>query len=215
MTNFDLNDIVIEPKSGVVRRIVVLLHGYGADNALFKDIGEFFAENISDAVIHIPNGLEECESGVGGRQWFPLEGGVNYWQSEMSKASIRFNIYLDNLLVKYQLKDEDLILSGFSQGAMMSLQCGLERHVKAIIGFSGTLVDSSVLDKITSVPNVLLIHGDADAVLPVASVYEAADAFKNRDFSVKLAIIPRLEHYIDVRALDAAKAFIKELGLDN
>lgn len=212
MTNFNLDDIVITPGNMPPKKLVILMHGYGTDNTSFKNIGEFFAEIVDGAVVHIPNGFEPCESGSGGRQWFSLEGwGVTDWRPRLKGASTKANIYIDGLLVKYGLTDKDVILVGFSQGTMMALQCGLIKGVGAIVGFSGTLVDSSILHDLQKIPNVLLVHGDADTVLPVASVYEAVDAFKANGFDVKLSVIPRLEHHIDSRALACAKSFISSL----
>lgn len=208
--NIDLDDIVVGPLNGEAKKILIFLHGYGANNSLFSTLAEDLSLILPDAVIHVPNGFEECFAGSGGRQWFDLSGwGVAEWKAPCAGAVDKLNIYMDNLFVKYKLQEKDVILAGFSQGAMLSLQCGLERGVGAIVSFAGTLIDSSVLDRKDSVPKVLLVHGDVDAVVPVPAAYEIKDLFKAHGFDLTLKIIPRLEHYIDTRALDEAKAFLK------
>lgn len=213
MSNFDLNEIIINPKSNQISKILVFLHGYGADNENVREVGQYFADNIRDLLVCIPNGFYECESGAGGGQWFSLEGwGVNSWKERIKDGVIRINIYLDDLLVKYSIPEENLILSGFSQGGMLALQAGLSRKVSSIIAFSSTLVDDSVLNNKISIPKVLLVNGSADTVIPINYLYETIDSFKhyNLEDSLKAEIINNGEHFISLKSLEKAINFLNE-----
>ena len=59
--------------------------------------------------------------------------------------------------------------SGFSQGTMMSLHVGLRRAIKpaAIVGYSGMLGGANRRTLDADAPPVLLVHGDADPMIPV------------------------------------------------
>lgn len=208
MTNFDLDDVVLGEKSP--KKLIVFFHGYGGDAPSFEPLGRMFINAIPNVAVRIPNGFEDIELGGSGRQWFSLEGwGGDAWRGRLIAIAPKINIYLDNLLLHYKLTNDDLILSGFSQGAMIALHCGIERDVQAVLSFSGALVYGGILGNKTKIPQVLLIHGDADAVISVAAAYEAFDAFKARGFVANLSIIPRLEHVIDNRSASVGVEFLR------
>lgn len=211
MNNFDLDEIVINPKSNKISKILIFLHGYGADNENIREVGQYFSDNINDLLVCMPNGFYECESGAGGRQWFSLEGWSISWKEKIKEGVVRFNIYLDNLLVKYSMSEENLILSGFSQGGMLALQVGLNRQVSSIIAFSSTLVDDSVLNNKNTTPKVLLVNGSADTVVPISYLYETEDSFKryNLEANLKTEIIKNGEHFISLKSLEKAVDFVK------
>lgn len=62
----------VPPKSGVVRKMVVFLHGYGADGADLLSLSEPLAPHLPDTVFIAPNAPEPCSGKPFGRQWFPI-----------------------------------------------------------------------------------------------------------------------------------------------
>ena len=80
---------------------------------------------------------------------------------------------LDQLQARFSIANEDLILGGFSQGAMVSLDVALHRDTppSALILMSGTLIAESEwaprMPKLKGTPTVMS-HGRNDALLPFA-----------------------------------------------
>src|SRR4051794_20413449 len=62
----------LDPLSGPPRRLVVFLHGYGADGNDLIDIGRQWQEDMPDAAFMSPHAPEPCAGAPYGRQWFPL-----------------------------------------------------------------------------------------------------------------------------------------------
>src|SRR5262245_17434112 len=62
----------IGPPSGPARRLVVFLHGYGADGNDLIDIGRQWQKALPDAAFVAPHAPEPCAGAPYGRQWFPL-----------------------------------------------------------------------------------------------------------------------------------------------
>ena len=62
------------------------------------------------------------------------------------KASVGLLDLIENEAKKLNLTFKDVILIGFSQGAMMSMQCLLINHEQlgAIIGYSGALREENI-----------------------------------------------------------------------
>ena len=76
------------------------------------------------------------------------------------------------------LPRDRLVLVGFSQGTMMALHVGLRRAVApaGIVGYSGLLAGPEHLGEITARPPILLVHGEADDLIPVDSAASGARA---------------------------------------
>jgi phospholipase/carboxylesterase len=94
---------------------------------------------------------------------------------------------------------------------MMALLVGLRRPRAAagIIGYSGRLVgDVSLAEEIRSRPPVLLVHGDADPVVPPQSLPQAVKVLAAVGVPVESALRPGLGHGIDEEGLRLGREFL-------
>ena len=79
-----------------------------------------------------------------------------------------------------------------------------------IVGFSGRLLDDGgFAAAVRARPPVLLVHGTADSLVPIAALDEAAAALKTAGFAVEAHKRPGLEHSIDQEGLTLAAAFLQ------
>jgi phospholipase/carboxylesterase len=62
----------LEPRSGPARRLVVFLHGYGADGNDLIELGRAWQPLLPDAAFVSPHAPEPCGQAPVGRQWFEL-----------------------------------------------------------------------------------------------------------------------------------------------
>jgi phospholipase/carboxylesterase len=94
---------------------------------------------------------------------------------------------------------------------MMALHVGPRRAqaLAGIVGFSGMLADPDELTvEVVTRPPVLLIHGDADEVLPVASLPRAKEGLEAAGLDVVTHVSPRLGHSIDEMGLRLGATFL-------
>ena len=111
------------------------------------------------------------------------------------------------------LTSENIVLGGFSQGCMISLQTGIKRKdkINCIIGYSGRIISVSHLEKnILARPSILLMHGDNDKVVPVESLLESIDFFNRNNYSIKSKIFKNCEHRIPTEGSSLGLEFIKK-----
>ncbi|MDR0677472.1 MAG: hypothetical protein LBF57_02240 [Holosporaceae bacterium] len=204
-----MDEIIIKNNDIDVTRIIFLFHGYGANKNDLVPIGEAFLKAIPDAEIHLPNGIESCE-GAGGYQWFPLEGyDTAVWNRAFQRNLPRIKSYIDDVIADKQLLYGNIIVSGFSQGAMLSLSLGLELGTEAVIAFSGLLFSlGSVVQQNTK---ILLTHGAKDEVISINEMFSAEKNLKERKISVETAVSEHLSHAIDDHLLLKAVDFLKKL----
>ena len=200
--------------------LVILLHGYGANGENLIELANEFQPIIQDAYFIAPNAIEPWEGGFpNSYQWFSLYAGVERKALDVLAPKIKnanqiLLKFIENQLQRFNLSYENLILVGFSQGSMMAIYQGLimPKKIAGIISFSGKVVEPvSVGDKIISKPNICLIHGTHDAVLPFANFDEAQKILKQHQVPFEAHAIANLDHTIDIRAVRIAQNFIKKI----
>ena len=210
---FDLDGPSEPPLSGGrPKRLVVLLHGYGADGNDLISLAPHWAPQMPDAEFISPHAPFPCEMGGFGRQWFGFEGrtAAAILGGVRMAASV-LDGFLTDLLSSRGLAERDLALIGFSQGAMMSLFVALRREnpVAAVVGYSGRLIGAEELaGEIRARPPVLLVHGNADQVVPYAEHARAERALTAADVPVTVETRPGLAHGIDERGLVLGGRFL-------
>ena len=126
-------------------------------------------------------------------------------------TNISFSENLDS--GKNNLKSNQITIGGFSQGCMISLQTGIKRKdkINSIIGYSGRIIDTDHLSKnIISRPNIILMHGDIDQVVPIEGFLEAKDFFIKNDYKIESKIFKNCEHRIPTEGSSLGLHFIKK-----
>ncbi|MGV3633807.1 MAG: alpha/beta hydrolase [Pseudorhodoplanes sp.] len=218
-----LSGPILEPTSGKAKRLVVFLHGYGADGNDLIDIGRAWQPLLPDTAFVSPHAPEPCGQAPVGRQWFGLtfRDPDERWRG-VNQAAPALQAFLDAELQRRQLPPSALALVGFSQGTMMSLHAGLRRPVPpaAIVGYSGMFImpndgpPETVEGEITSRPPVLLIHGDRDELIPVQALFHASSSLSALDVPAEWHISHGIGHGIDQEGLRHGGEFLaRRFGL--
>ncbi|MFU8776931.1 MAG: alpha/beta hydrolase [Roseovarius sp.] len=210
------------PQSGEIRSAVVFLHGYGANGADLLGLADPLAEHLPDTLFVAPDAPESIPGMPFGLQWFPIPwiDGSSEEESHrgLMAATADLNAFLDALMVDEDLLPEQVVLFGFSQGTMMALHVAPRREdaLAGVVAFSGRLLSPEALeDEVQSRPPVLLVHGDADEVVPVQSLPQAAEALQGAGWQdVYAHIMKGTGHGIAPDGLSVALAFMRDkLGL--
>ncbi|MFS4579815.1 alpha/beta hydrolase [Phaeobacter sp. C3_T13_0] len=210
------------PLSGQTRSVVVFLHGYGANGADLLGLADPLGEHLPDTLFVAPDAPERCAGTPFGLQWFPIpwiDGSSEEESMRGMTASVEdLNAFLDALMVDEDVLPEQVVLFGFSQGTMMSLHVAPRREdaISGVVAFSGRLLSPETLkDEVVSKMPILLVHGDADDVVPPQSLPEAADALGEAGFQDVFAhIMKGTGHGIAPDGLSVALAFMRDkLGL--
>lgn len=203
------------PRDGTADRLVILLHGLGADGRDLIGLAPALEGVCPTARFLAPDAPQPCDMAPMGYQWFSLQSPT----SESLRAGVRqsapiLDAFIDAERDAMGIADDKILLIGFSQGTMMSLHVGPRRArpLAGIIGFSGALVgEGDLLSEGRSKPPVLLVHGDADPVVDVTATRAAAESFKAYGADIEMVIRPGLGHGIDPHGVEAAKTFIRRV----
>ena len=173
------------PKNQKIEKALVMLHGFGADGNDLISMAPFMEQHLSNTVFYAPNAPEQMEN-TAGFKWFDIEIDAStavfthsdYIERLMQRAKesiILVNDFIKYICLKHNLKREQIVLMGFSQGGLIALITGLlySPPLAGLIGCSAVPVminNALPLEKIKVKPSVLLTHGTDDDVVPFMAI---------------------------------------------
>ena len=212
---FCLNTTIIKPEENErIENAIILLHGYGGDGKDISMLTMNWKRFLKNTIFLCPDAHEVCKINPNGFQWFDLNTeDQKYILIESKKAENKLKQYIDEIKLKYNLKNHQICLSGFSQGCMMSINVGLTSNesFNCIVGFSGKIIDKDDLSsRIKTKTNVFMIHGDLDSIVPPNNLLESKDFLIRHKINVETLMIKNCDHHIPIEASSAALNFIKK-----
>jgi len=223
----ELNGPRLDPQVGPAKRLVVFLHGYGADGNDLIELGRQWRKLLPDAAFVSPHAPERCSGAPMGRQWFALNaaalspddprGEEERWRGVVA-ARPALDAFLDAELARFGLDDSRLALVGFSQGSMLALHVGLRRRraPAAIVAYSGLLIGPDKLAEATArnmkgaPPPILLLHGDQDPLIPLEAMLAASDDLARAEIPNQWHLSFGTGHGIDAGGLRHGGLFLAQ-----
>jgi phospholipase/carboxylesterase len=150
--------------------LVIVMHGRGADASDLSELAPVL-DGPGGYRFVFPNGPQAWDTGTGmtiGYKWFdnwPPEG------NSLRESRSRVLPFINELVRRYPTPKGKIIISGFSQGALMALDAGYRtaEEIAGIVSLSGGLDEKDLPDFASrrALP-VLIVHGTNDAVVSVS-----------------------------------------------
>ncbi len=202
------------PKDGrKAEQLIVLCHGIGADGYDLIDLASYWSAALPGACFAAPNAPEPYPLAPHGRQWFDIaDRSPATLTAGVRRAREKLDLFIDSELARLALPASEYALMGFSQGAMTALFAGLRRAPgpRAVLAYSGALIapETLALERRNSAP-VLLVHGEADEVLPAFLSRDAERALTAEGMAVEAHFRPGLGHGIDDAGLSLGALFLQ------
>ena len=212
---YTLNTIILEPISKKKpKTAVILCHGYGGDGKDISILAGYWRTFLPETIFICPDAPERCSASPTGFQWFDLlDQSSEQILSKSLVAEDKLNQLIDEVKKKNDLKADQIIIGGFSQGCMLTLQTGIKRKdkINSIIGYSGKIIDTAHLSKnIISKPNIILMHGELDQVVTIDAFLEAKEFFNKNNYIIETKIFKDCEHRIPTEGSSLGLQFIKK-----
>ena len=199
---------------GRARAAVVLLHGLGADGEDLIGLADSWAGVLPECRFLSPHAPERCDMAPMGRQWFSIrDRSEAALRAGVERAAPALDAFIDGALAADRLGDDRLVLVGFSQGTMMALHVALRRGraPAGVLGYSGRLIGAARLaDEAVARPPAMLIHGDADDMVPIAALHEAVAALGAAGVSTQWHVSSGVGHGIAPDGLAIGARFLRD-----
>ena len=210
---FCLDSTIVKPANKQeIKNAIILLHGYGGDGKDISMLSLNWKRHLPNTIFICPNGHEKCPINPSGYQWFDLtKDDPKYIIQETIKAERVLNKFIDEVKNEFNLENNRICLSGFSQGCMMSINIGItsKEEFNCIVGFSGKIIDQEDLkSRKKNSTNTLLIHGDSDQVVSPNFMLEAKDFFIRNNVDIETHLIKNCDHHIPIEASSIALNYI-------
>jgi len=193
--------------------LVVFLHGVGASGADLAPLAEPLSAFLPSAAFAAPDAPARFDGGGPGRQWFSVAGvGADNRQQRVEQAREGFDRVVSAALAErgFAGRLDRVALFGFSQGAIMALDAVASGRwpVAAVVAAAGRLPGAADPLPAAAATPALLLHGEADAVVPAEESRRAATRLKAAGFMVETRFFARLGHSISGEGVEAAGAFL-------
>jgi len=192
--------------------LVVLLHGIGADAFDLIPLAKYWALTLKKTKFYSLHAPYPCRLTSFGKQWFDLEDrDQTRILKEIELVKPMIITFLKKKLKDYNLQYKDLILVGFSQGTMVALNLTLtmKEEVRGVLGYSGgVILTKSGKIEIISKPNICLVHGKNDEVVPKKMMETTKIILKDNNIDVDTHLIENLGHSIDQNGLEIGQNFL-------
>ncbi len=203
------------------KNIVFILHGYGSNKENMIPIAHEL--NVSDDILFcVVDAPYDYSMGGGGKMWFEIfnmRTGGRLPAKDVKRGVDECYSVLQSFLLErlenYKLTWEDAIMSGFSQGCMLSLHVavmeGMAGHkIKGVLGYSGRLMFlPSEIKAITS--NIALAHGNVDDVVEYEHLADAKERLAKVGVEAKTLTCNNLDHAINLEGIEFGRRFLENL----
>jgi phospholipase/carboxylesterase len=200
---------------GKPNSIVILLHGVAANGRDLLFLAHAWRELLPDTEFIAPDAPFACDYAPAGRQWFSLQDRTpEKLLAGLQDAATILDRFFDEVLASRRLADSRLALAGFSQGAATAIYAGLHRRkpLAGVAAFSGALPWTAQLQReIASRSPILLVHGEADTVVPFPSMDRTRATLEALGVPVQAVARPGLGHAIDDVGIALAAEFFQNV----
>lgn len=197
-----LEAIAVAPTTGTkAAGLVVVLHGWGANAEDLASLVPLL--NLTEYQFLFPNAPFPHPYTSVGKMWYDLS---NQEYKGVNESRQILTDWLLSLETKTNVPLSKTVLSGFSQGAAMTLDVGLGLPLAGLIALSGYMHPlSQPLEG--NLPPVLIVHGKQDPVVPLKAAQYARDnlialgaAVQYREFDmgheIRPEVLPLIQQFV-------------------
>lgn len=197
-----------------IKRIILFLHGYGADGEDLLDIGRHWQDSLPDTLFIAPNAPYSHPQIPNGFMWFDFKDVNNITpydiKNGLNKTRPIIQDYLQTLSQKHGVSLSQIIPVGFSQGAMIALDLlACEPEIKAIIDYAGIYYPMYNFIENAASKRALLVHGADDTIVPYHHMPDAQKALTALGIHVTPITCVELGHSINAVGIAAGETFLK------
>jgi phospholipase/carboxylesterase len=191
--------------------LVIVLHGRGADANDLADIAPYLDRQDTGSGYRFvfPNAPRPFEPYPGTTFGFTWFDGLPPEQKSLEYARNLLLEFIDEVVARYPTPAGKIVLSGFSQGGMMSLDAGFRTKQKlaGIVVMSGALYEGDLPPLRKDIP-VLIVHGTLDEMINVNMARRARRVLEQHGIEPEYHEFP-MGHQVTPESLAVVAEFVQ------
>jgi phospholipase/carboxylesterase len=201
-----LKFISVQPTNGgMPRGVIVCLHGSGAKSQSLASLAG--KVNLPDYLFLFPDAPFPDPSVSGGKLWYDLKSPNHKGLAESRQRLTHWLKWLPSIT---GIPLESTILSGFSQGAAMTLDVGLTLPLAGLVSLSGYLPSSPKLPVKRAWPPVLMVQGTQDKIVTLDEAHSARDKLEALGVKVRYKELD-MGHELNPQELELMRDFVMDI----
>lgn len=206
-----LQVITIPAQPSPAEYAIVVLHGWGGTA---EDAAQFTGMlKLSRTIRLMPKGLFQHPYNPAAQMWYDIPNIERFDfkvdlsdRSDLQRSRQVLRDWITSLPEQTGIPLNRTILGGFSQGGAMTIEVGLELPLAGLMSMSGYA--HRPIPAMTNAPKLLMTHGTADNVVPIAASRATKDALINAGVEVESYEFPGMGHEISWPVIERMQAFI-------
>ncbi len=185
--------------------LVIVLHGRGADANDLAELAPYLDGGYRFVFPNAPKPFVPMPGYSFGFTWF------DGWPADHASLLASRNLllqFLPEITARYPTPAGKVVLSGFSQGGLMSIDVGFRTEVElaGIVVMSGALYEQD-LPPFRRLP-VLIEHGSEDDVIPILAAQRARSVLEENDVEVEYHEF-FMGHQVSAESMSVVAAFLR------
>lgn len=164
------------PAHGRPEQLLLLFHGWAQDAAALAPLADALRREFPQAAVLVPESPTPADGGRKGRMWYSIEGLADdrsLWPARVAEQLDVLAPWVRAQQQRLGVSQAATCLGGFSQGALLSLEL-VARHdgiAGRVLSFGGRWC--MLPPAAPQLTTLHFLHGQDDAVFPVAEVQRA------------------------------------------
>lgn len=188
--------IVLQHPSGGARQLFLLFHGVGSEPASLEAMGRLLGEAFPQAFVVSVQAPQACDSGRG-FQWFSVAGVAE--ENRPGRVDEAMPAFLETIAYwqgRCGVGAPATALVGFSQGAIMALECTKSVPARAgrVVALGGRF--ASLPTQAAPEVTIHLFHGKEDPVIAYGLAIEGAERLLALGMDVTADVLPFVRHEV-------------------
>ncbi len=212
--------------------LVFFLHGYNGNLQDHQYAIDWLRTTINNAFIIAPEAPQQCDKNPDKKQWFgmlkydperrrsmpetstdEIFAIYNKAKEDIDRCAANINDFISQIQHKFNIPDSRTYLTGFSQGAMLTIYAALTRSnaLAGAFSLSGLVAGSELLaDKITAHPPLYLLHGENDLKVQYKTLPNSISWLVHHGIDVQSKSFADLAHKINQEEINYIAKIINQ-----
>lgn len=202
-------------------KAILMMHGLGGNARSVSWLTKKLEKDFPDMAFFYPTAPDKASNG--GFQWFEIPTLGEALSEEkiydiiMQTALLnvgKLHDLIEHIHQKTQIEYDNIYIAGFSQGGFMAILTAItnNKRIGKVVSFSGVpilLTKDFKQSDVKSKPEILVIQGDKDYVIPNNSYRLTQDTLNILNMAPNTKVIKNLGHSINDEAIKSAIEFLK------